>query len=276
MRRSSSSPMSSSRAESRSGMACCCSSMSRAIISCLRSSMRPRRRWSKARRLAVAISQAPGLSGTPVAGHRSRAANRSSCVNSSASGTSRSILAKLVISRGCSIRQTARIARWASAAVMAADRLCRPFASRAAQGERAKLTNPFPAGEEVLVELHELLRRGQGLLLVPQLEDRVAADHFLGLDERAVDDTELPVLDAHLGARGVWHEAAVVEHAAGRDLTVGELVHRLQERRRRRPGVGGPDYEHKAHLRTPYEARRGRPRRWTLSLIKSTNPTPVE
>ena len=42
--RSISSPMSSSSAASRSGIACCSCSMSRATMSCLRASMRPRRR----------------------------------------------------------------------------------------------------------------------------------------------------------------------------------------------------------------------------------------
>src|SRR5229473_1147227 len=233
-----------------------------AIISCLRSSIRPRRKWSKARRLAVAISHAPGFSGTPVAGHRSRAANRASCVKSSASGTSRSILARLVISRGCSIRQTARIARWASAAVMAADRVCWPRASRAGMGERANLARPFPTRKEVLVQLHELRRRCHGLFLALQLEGGIAANDLLGLHERAVDDAELPVRDAHLRAGGERHQPAIVEQAAGLDLSVGELVHRLQElRRRRSKGVGGFDYEHEAHLRTPPEASRGRHRR---------------
>src|SRR5271170_4865463 len=124
----------------------------------------------------------------PVAGHRSRAANKASCVRSSASGTSRSILARLVISRGCSIRQTARIARWASAAVMAADRACKALASRAPRSKRAKLANPLPTRHEILMELHELPRRGQRLFLTRQLEDRVAADDLFGLHERAVDD----------------------------------------------------------------------------------------
>src|SRR5712671_2071135 len=224
MSRSSSSPMSSSRAESRSGMACCSASMSQAIISCLRSSIRPRRKWSKARRLAVAISHAPGFSGTPVSGHRSRAANRASCVKSSASGTSRSILARLVISLGCSIRQTARIARWASAAVMAADPLCRPLVSRARRGEGAQLASPFPAREQVLVELHELLHRRQRLLLARQLEDGVAADHLLGLNERTVDDAEQPVLDTDLRAGCGRHQAAGIEETAGLGLAVGQLV----------------------------------------------------
>src|SRR6202158_1495394 len=164
--------------------------MSRATIACVRSSIGPRRRWSRARRLAVAISQAPGFSGTPVAGQYSRAASRASCVKSSASGTSRSIRARLVISRGCSIRQTARIARWAAAAVMTADVvglfLVR-LASRAGKtGERTNLAYPFPARHQVFVELHEFPRRRQSFLLVPKLEDRVAANHLLGLDERTV------------------------------------------------------------------------------------------
>ena len=63
--------------------------------------------------------QAPGLSGMPLEGQCSSAAKSASCVSSSASGTSRSILERLVMSRGCSTRQTARIARWTSAVVAA-------------------------------------------------------------------------------------------------------------------------------------------------------------
>src|SRR5688500_18762269 len=269
MSRSISSPMSSSRAASQSGMACCCCSMSKASISCLRSSIGRRRRWSRARRLAAVISQAPGFSGTPVVGHCSRAATRASWVNSSASGTSRSILARLVISRGCSIRQTARIARWASATVMAADDAGGTLASRACEG--AKLACPFPTRHEVLVELHELPRGRHGFLLAGQLEDRIAANDLLGLHERAVDDAELPVDYPHLCARGERHQPAAVEHAACLDLPIGELVHRLHEFRRRGTTVGGRDYEHEAHLKTPPEASHRRHRRGTVSLFKSTN-----
>src|SRR3984893_9611868 len=91
-------------------------------------------------------------------------------------------------------------------------------------GERANLARPFPARHVVLMELHELDRRGHGLLLVPQLEDRVAADHLLGLHERAIDDPELAVRDAHLGTHGDRHQPAAVEHAASLDLPVGELA----------------------------------------------------
>src|SRR5258707_9382329 len=257
MSRSISSPISSSSVESRSGITRCSSSMSEAIIACLRLRIRPRRKWSNARREALTISQAPGFSGTPITGHRSRVANSASCVKSSDSGTSRSILARLVISRGCSIRQTARIARWASAVVMAADRIWRAFASRAARGKRAKLTDPFPPRHEILVELHELLRRGQRLFFARQVEDRIAADDFLGLHERAVGDAQPPVRYAHLRARGQGHEPAMVKQAAGLDFPIGELVHRLEECGCRRPSVGGLDYEHEMHLRTPPE---GEPR----------------
>src|SRR6187402_2166336 len=71
---------------------------------------------SIARFFAVAISQAPGLSGTPVSGHLSIAASSASCARSSARPTSRTIRARPAIRRADSIRQTASIARVASAA----------------------------------------------------------------------------------------------------------------------------------------------------------------
>jgi len=111
------------------------------------------------------------------------------------------------------------------------------------------------------VQLHELPRRGQGFFLARQLEDRVAADDLLGLDERSIEDAKLPARYAHLRAHRERHQPAIVEHAARLDLSVGELVHRLHEFWRRRSGVGRFDYEHEAHLRTPPEASRGRHRR---------------
>src|SRR5229473_5855944 len=245
--------MSSSSAVSQSGMACCSCSMSEASISCLRASIWPRRKWSRARRLAVAISHAPGLSGTPVAGQCSSAASSASSVRSSASGTSRSIRARLVISRGCLIRQTARIVRSMPAAVMAAGYPGRFLASRA--GKRANLARSVPTRHVILVELHELDGRRYGFFLVPQLENGIAADDLLGLHERAIDHAEIAIRDAHLGAGGNRHQPAAVEHAAGLDLPVSELVHRLHQFRRRRPGVGGIDYEHEAHLRNSWLER---------------------
>ena len=69
-----------------------------------------------ARRLAVVISHAPGLRGTPSAGHCSSAATSASCASSSATPTSRTSRVSPAMSRGDSIRQTASIARWVSVA----------------------------------------------------------------------------------------------------------------------------------------------------------------
>src|SRR5215207_4632602 len=64
------------------------------------------------RRLAIAISHAPGLRGTPSDGHCSSAATSASCARSSASPTSRHMRASDAISFGDSIRQTASIDAW--------------------------------------------------------------------------------------------------------------------------------------------------------------------
>src|SRR3954468_10681687 len=66
---------------------------------------------SIARCLPVAMSQAPGLSGTPDSGHCSSAATSASWARSSATPTSRTIRASPAISRADSIRQTASIVR---------------------------------------------------------------------------------------------------------------------------------------------------------------------
>ena len=72
---------------------------------------RPRRRRSIARCLAVAMSQAPGLSGTPDSGHCSSAATSASCASSSAGPTSRTIRVRPAMSCGDSMRQTASMVR---------------------------------------------------------------------------------------------------------------------------------------------------------------------
>jgi hypothetical protein len=69
-----------------------------------------RRIRSIARRLAIAISQAPGLFGTPDSGHCSSAATSASWASSSASPTSRTIRATPAMILADSIRQTASIA----------------------------------------------------------------------------------------------------------------------------------------------------------------------
>src|SRR5207302_1771847 len=116
-----SSPMSSlsSIAASRSGTIGSCWAAS---SSCLRWSTLARRSRSMARCLPVAMSQAPGLSGTPDSGHCSRAARSASWASSSASPTSRTTRARPATSLADSIRQTASIARWVSEIVNSVDR----------------------------------------------------------------------------------------------------------------------------------------------------------
>ena len=121
-----SSPISSSIAASKSG-----DISSRAFISpshstCLRSSIRSRRIWSIARRLAAAISHAPGLSGTPASGHFSTAATSASCAKSSARPMSPTMRARRAMSRGDSMRQTASIAPYAADAAPSARRPSTP------------------------------------------------------------------------------------------------------------------------------------------------------
>ncbi len=91
-------------------------SSSRASAPCRPSIDRARRKRSMARFRAVAMSQAPGLSGTPDSGQRSSAATSASCASSSAIPTSRTTRASAAMSRADSMRQTARMALWTSAA----------------------------------------------------------------------------------------------------------------------------------------------------------------
>src|SRR5439155_16331728 len=68
------------------------------------------------------MSQAPGLSGTPVPGQVSSAATRASCASSSARPTSRTMRAKPAMTLADSIFQTASIALCVADAVTASDR----------------------------------------------------------------------------------------------------------------------------------------------------------
>ena len=88
-----------------------------------------------ARCLAVAISQAPGLSGTPDSGQRSSAATSASWASSSARPTSRTIRARPAISRADSILQTAWIARCVSEAATGPIRASSAASARTEGGE---------------------------------------------------------------------------------------------------------------------------------------------
>ena len=121
---------------------------------------------SIARCFAVAMSQAPGLSGTPDSGHCSSAATSASCASSSARPTSRTIRARPAMSLADSIRQTASIARCVSEAVTTAD--------------RPSLDYWFAAD-----------LRAQALLLLPELGRELVAE-VLGLEHLADLDLATP------------------------------------------------------------------------------------
>ena len=101
-----------------------------------------------ARCFAAAMSHAPGLRGTPSAGHCSSAATSASCASSSAMPISRTIRAKPAISRADSIFHTASMARCVSVAVTVTDHNMLPGAGarrNAAYFSAAtfKLARPF-------------------------------------------------------------------------------------------------------------------------------------
>src|ERR687885_730136 len=233
MRRRRSSPTS-SRAASRSTTALSCwASNARPSSSCLRSDSLIRRSRSMARCFAVAMSQAPGLFGIPVCGHRSSAITRASCARSSATPTSRTIRVSPAMSRADSILQTASMARWVSDMVITTHerRACSSAARMSAEGRlAARLVLLSPRSHPVLLlpelggelgaEVLGLEHRANldlrtaaegcplepldGLFHRPDLPDPVAGDELLGLGEGPVDHGLLVCREPHalpLGAR---------------------------------------------------------------------------
>src|SRR3712207_1567510 len=174
-------------------------SSSRPSCSCFASRVALRRNRSIARCLAVAMSQAPGLSGTPDSGHCSSAATSASCARSSASPTSRTSRVRPAISRADSIRQTAWIAACASAlmdlplpgrvdlsaqALLGLAQLRRQVLAEVLGLEDLPDLDLRLAPHRVRAALDPLDRLLHGADL-PQPE---AGDQLLGLGEGAVDD----------------------------------------------------------------------------------------
>src|SRR5487761_1357582 len=137
-----------------------------------------RRRRSRPRRRAVVSSQAPGRSGIPSSGQCSRASTTASDTSSSARSKSPSWRTRLVVSRPASSRKTRSSSGWVSAAASALD-------------DRS--------------DLHLAIGRGQrpddgdGLVEVGAVDDAVAADRLLGLQQRTVDEGGLAALQHHGG-----------------------------------------------------------------------------
>lgn len=107
------------------------SSSARPTSASLRAYVSLRRTRSMARCLAVAMSQAPGFSGTPDSGHCSSAATRASCASSSAMPTSRTMRATPAMIRADSILNTASTVSVVLAAVTTTHQSSRTGAGQA-------------------------------------------------------------------------------------------------------------------------------------------------
>src|SRR6266566_1660908 len=217
MRLSRSSPTSSSIAAARSasGLTCLASS-SRATCSCFLSCILRWRSRSMARCFAVAMSHAPGLSGTPAFGHCSSAMTRASCARSSAMPTSPTSRARPAMSLADSIRQTPSIA---SAALFGGIHHLAHFHFQLL----------IPKSD---VGLQELPRPLDGLLLRRDIVDGKPTDDFLGLGKGPICHGDLPVGESRPRSRGGRQQTPHLDHHAFLRCVFAEFHDRLNERRR--------------------------------------------
>src|SRR6267143_1995159 len=197
-------------------------SASRPSSSYLRSSVLRRRIRSVARCLAVAISQAPGRSGTPDVGHCSSAATRASCASSSAVPMSPTRRARPAMSRADSIRQIVSTARCAPVAMV------RDPSRALVHWDLADLEGPAIVGRP-LEPFDRLVHRAH-------LPQPVPGHELLGLRKRPVDDLALLALELNALALRARGEAARGDDHPRLDQLFVELLvlrHRLRRWRGR-------------------------------------------
>src|SRR5205823_3501505 len=140
------------------------------------------------------MSQAPGRSGTPSAGHCSSAATRASCASSSAVPMSPTTRANPAMSRADSIRQIVSIAR------------CRSLASVWCRSRPAAVSlfrGPMTRAPSHALELEDLtnlegpavvrcpLEPLEGLVDRAHLPQPISGYELLGFRERSIDDGPL-------------------------------------------------------------------------------------
>src|SRR5260370_27211339 len=153
-----------------------------------------RRRMSMARRRAVVINHAPGLSGIPCSGPVSSAATRLSWTTSSARSKSPRVRTSAAVSRPASSRKTA------ATATSAALRVCSAvlgIVREPASFRFLALSRLVDHRPHFHCPPRPGLGHGEGLVEILDLDDREAADDLLRLDIRPVRDDGLAVLDAH-------------------------------------------------------------------------------
>src|SRR5580704_17375005 len=173
------------------------------------------------RRLAVAISHAPGLSGIPDAGHCSSAATSASWARSSATATSRTMRVSPAISRADSMRQTASIARWVADGFtrLALGSLRAQPLVGLAQLRRQLLAEVVGLEDLAQLDLDTAVERCSlepldCLIARSALPDPVARDELLGLREGTVDDGALAAVEADLCTPGGRAQALAGQHHA--------------------------------------------------------------
>ena len=208
---------------------------------------------SIARCLAVAMSQAPGLSGTPDSGHCSSAATSASWASSSARPTSRTMRARPAISRADSILQTASIARCVSGAVTGTDELprrrCKPpsacscccsatWARRRSSCSLSSGVSSAPkssASKTWRISISRPAVEGGALdpldrlVLRLHLDQPEAGDQLLRLGERPVDDGPLAAGELDTRALRARVEPFAGEHHAGLHQLLVVLAHRGEQ-----------------------------------------------
>jgi hypothetical protein len=195
-----------------------------------------------ARCLALAMSHAPGLSGTPDCGHCSSAATRASCARSSATPTSRTIRARLAISFGDSIRQTASMARCISVAATATNHIIfNPTAQGphnepqyAASPAATRRSAPVYSGPPRIVGVARTLlrRRPEGIAWrarwpPPWNSPEIAQtpDHFLSFRERPIGDLHRAVRETNARTHSARQAALHSEQLAGLHPLLDQLAH---------------------------------------------------
>src|SRR5260370_2167876 len=155
---------------------------------------------SMARRRAVVINHAPGLSGMPCSGHFSNAATRLSWTTSSARSKSPIARTSAAVSRPASSRKTATTA--ASVAV----RVCSAVLGSVREPSGFRL---FNFSRVVAHRPHfdsagpPSLRDSKRLVEILDLHNREASDDRLRFDVRPVGNDGLAILDAHR-CRAAW------------------------------------------------------------------------
>src|ERR1700680_5147896 len=222
--RSSASPGSVAKGERSSS-----SSFSRYLLS--------RRRISIARRRAVVINHAPGLSGMPCSGHFSSAATRLSWTTSSARSKSPRVRTNAAVRRPASSRKTAtsnpvhssefKGARWPAALAAVCVSAVLGGLRRPSGFRFRDLSRVVDDGPHLYRPGRPCLGYGKRLVEILDLDDREPSDDLLGLDVRSVGDDCLAVLDAHRRRAARPLELLAADQPAGPALLLEPLARPL-------------------------------------------------